>query len=213
MNLHSLKSKFYFLSILGFMLLLSFACSEKDNYEVVSSENILPQAKGQYDYTDDTEEQDTVKLSEFEQKLKDTLPEIEFSTNNEFYLEKTQLMPNQLGYDEKSETYFAIDSVPYHIVEWTYTDSSKTVNAFYNWLDCFGKDCRSIRIDEEKNGCKQAFIIWVSNTKISYLESSISINKKKWEALLFEEKGAWNFIIQQAPNRKIVWLESTTKDL
>lgn len=211
--MNSEKSKFYFLILFGAVLLLFFGCTDKDNYEVVPSEKILPKAKGNYNYTEDTIKTDTLKLSEVEQRLKDSIPIIIFSKDSVLDIKNTRLMPNQLGYKEEGETYFTIDSIPYHFVEWTFSDSSKTVNAFYNWLDCFGNDCRSIRIDEEKNGCKQAFVIWVSNIKISYLESSKRIELKRWEDLLIEKKGAWNYIIQQAPNSKIVWLESSTKNL
>lgn len=207
------KAKSYLFFIIGASLLLCFSCSDNEDYEVVSSKDILPQAKGQYDYSEDTTSHDTIKLNRVEQRLKDTLPNIQFSKKNNLEIENTLLMPNQLGYNEKNETYFSFESIPFHFVEWTFTDSSKTVHAFYNWLDCFGNDCRSIKINEEENGCKQAFIIWVSNSSISYLESPRRIKEKDWKGLLSNKKGAWNFIIQQAPNRKINWLESLTKKL
>lgn len=196
----------------GGLFLLCFSCTEKDDYEVISSEDVLPQAEGQYDYVEDTTKQDHLELNEFEQRLIDTIPNIQFTNTNYFYIESTRLMPNQLGSQKKNETYFILDSIPYHFIEWTFKDSSRTVNAFYNWLDCFGNDCRSIKLDEEVNGCKQAFIIWVSDTRISYFESTLNIDENKWKQILLNKKGAWNFIIRQAPNGKIKWIESPSKD-
>lgn len=211
--MHRQKVKPYLFSLIGVFLLLCSACSEKDSYDVVSSDDILPKAKKNYDYSEDVNNQDTLQLNDFEQNLKDSIPNVQFSKDNKLLVENTRFMPNQLGYEEKIETYFTLDTIPYHFIEWTFKDSSKTVNAFYNWLDCFGNDCRSIKINEEVNGCKQAFVVWVSHTKISYLESTEKITEKKWENLFFNKKGAWNYSIQQAPNRKINWLESSTKKL
>ncbi len=203
------KLNIYF--IFGCGLILFFACSGQDNYEVVSSEEVLPQAKGDYDYTEQENEEDTLEMSTLEQNLKASLDGIQFSKNNDLRIEDTRILPNQLGYKEKKETFFNYDSIPYHFLEWTFVDSTQTVNAFYNWLDCFGNDCRSIKINEAVNGCKQAFIVWVSDTNITYLESTDPIEKRKWEELFFNKKRAWNYIIQQAPRSKINWLKSPLK--
>jgi hypothetical protein len=32
---------------------------------------------------------------------------------------------------------------------YTFSDTLKTKNAFYNWLDCFGKDCQLLKLNEE----------------------------------------------------------------
>lgn len=202
--------KIYTLSLLGVFFL--FSCSDKDNYEVVDAEKVLPQAKRDYSNKEEKQQsEDTLQLSELEQKLKKGLPHVQFNDANQLQIDDTRLLPNQLGYKEKRETYFSIDSIPYHFVEWSFKDSAKTVNAFYNWLDCFGNDCRSIKIDEEKNGSKQAFIAWVSNTNISYLESAKRIKIENWDPLLFNKNGAWIFIIRQAPNSNINWLKSPSE--
>ena len=203
--------KFYIYLIFGCGLIFLSACSEQDNYEVVSSEEVLPQAKRNYDVIENEEEKDTPKMSPLEERLIDSLHDIQFSKENDLRIEDTRILPNQLGYKEKKETFFNYDSIPYHFLEWTFADSTQTVNAFYNWLDCFGNDCRSIKINEEVNGCKQAFITWVSNTNITYLESTEPIDRRKWEQLFFNKKRAWNYIIQQAPKHKVNWVKSPLK--
>ena len=37
---------------------------------------------------------------------------------------------------------------------YTFSDTTKTKNAFYNWLDCFGSDCQMIKINEDMQDLK-----------------------------------------------------------
>jgi hypothetical protein len=196
--------------VLFFMLALLWnACSVENDYEVISSENILPKAEGEYDYSKDSLKMKEVERSSFEGNLRQSVPKISFEGENILKKREQLFMPNRLGYAEKNETYFMLDSIPFHLIEWSFEDSLKTVNAFYNWLDCFGQSCNSIRIDEEKNGSKEAFVIWISNTRISYLASNQRINRSIWQETIFgKEQEIWNYIIQQAPRGKMNWVVS-----
>lgn len=185
------------------------SCSDNNDFQTIESEDFLPQAKGEYDYTEDTLSKNLPKLSEFQLELKQKLPSIKFTENNALKERDVLFMPNRLGYDEKKEVYYKKDSILFHFIGWTFNDSIKTVNAFYNWLDCFNQNCRSIRVDEEINGSKEAFVIWVSNTEISFLESSKAIQRKMWERIFFKETD-WNYVIQQAPQGKMDWVISAT---
>ncbi|HZH85811.1 MAG TPA: hypothetical protein VFD77_00745 [Brumimicrobium sp.] len=188
------------------------ACSNDKDFEIIDSESILPQAQGQYDYSEDTSQNEEVEISPFEEHLKQSFPDINFKGENTLEKREMLFMPDRLGYTEKNETYFTHDSIPFHLIEWTFKDSLKTVNAFYNWLDCFGHKCKSIRIDEEKNGSKEAFVVWISNTKITYLASIKSINRRIWQKAIFDLKeNNWNYVIHQAPHGKINWTVSASQ--
>jgi hypothetical protein len=192
-----------------FIALFCSACSENNNQQTIESEDFLPQAKGEYDYTEDSLSEDKPQLSEFQLEFKRKIPSIKFTENNLLKERDVLFMPDRLGYNKKSESYFMKDSIPFHIIKWSFEDSLKTVNAFYNWLDCFNQNCRSIRVNEEINGSKEAFVIWVSNTEISFLESSKAIQRKMWERIFFKETD-WNYVIQQAPQGKMNWVISAT---
>lgn len=37
---------------------------------------------------------------------------------------------------------------------YTFSDTTKTKNAFYNWLDCFGSDCAMVKLNEDMDAIK-----------------------------------------------------------
>jgi hypothetical protein len=52
-----------------------------------------------------------------------------------------------------SKTEITTKSGPQHpsasLYYYTFSDTLKTKNAFYNWLDCFGKECQLLKLNEE----------------------------------------------------------------
>jgi len=187
--------------------LLWSSCSDNTEYVILNSEEILPQAQGNYDYSDDSLDSIELELTPTQETLLQLFPDLNFDEENILKEREMLFMPNRLGFLNKDEIYFMKDSIPYHFIEWEFGDSLKTVNAFYNWLDCFGPKCSSIRIDEEINGSKESFIIWVSDSKISYLASSKNLNRRTWQdVFLSDQKKKLNFIIHQSPRGKMNWV-------
>lgn len=209
---YSLKSIVKQMSKLVAFVFIPFlwtSCSNENEYEVVNSEEILPQSKGNYNYVQDSLVQDEMILNPTEELLKQLFLEVEFDNKNILEDREMLFIPNRLGFKSKEETFFIKDSIPFHFIAWEFEDSLKTVNAFYNWLDCFDHDCKSIRIDEEINGSKESFIIWVSDFKISYLASTTFINRKEWQGIfLSDQKKEFNYVIRQAPRGKLNWVVS-----
>lgn len=189
------------------LFLLWSSCSDNTEYEILSSEDILPQAQGNYDYSEDTLLEAEMDKNPTQELLLKAIPEITFDENNELKERKILFMPDRLGYSNKEETFFMKDNIPFHFIEWTFADSLKTRNAFYNWLDCFGEKCKSIRISDEINGSPEAFLIWVSNESIYYLRSNQNLNKNYWESIFFKNDDIkWNLKMQQAKRGRILWV-------
>lgn len=194
--------------ILNLLFTLS-ACSESEAVEVVDIEELLPQSEREYEYTEEIEEEEIAEeLSTLQKQLSAKRSDIHFDTNQPFYTEKTTLFPNRLSFEEKNEVFFTIDSISYQYITWTYPDSAKTINAFYNWIDCFGNRCKSIRLHEEKNLSLHAFIIWVKDSSLSYLASDYSLPYNEWKESLFEEDEEFLFILQQNPRQRVNWKHS-----
>lgn len=191
------------------LIIIAFSwisCSEDTEYEIVDSEDILPQSQGVYEYDNDSLDQVEIALNQTEEVLVQLYPEVSFDEENPLRDREMLFIPNRLGYKNKEETFFTKDSIPYHFIAWEFEDSLKTVNAFYNWLDCFGHDCRSLRIEDEVNASKEAFVIWVSDSKITYIASNKYVKRKAWESVFFNDlNNEWNFIIQQGPRGKMKW--------
>jgi hypothetical protein len=65
---------------------------------------------------------------------------------------------------------------------YTFTDSTKLNNAFYNWLDCFGADCQEVKLMEDIKAIKMppAFILLYDTTMVT-LEYSCEHVQNDWK--------------------------------
>lgn len=194
--------------VIGFSLLMT-ACTNNNEYEIVEYEDFIPQAEGDYSYEEDSLLENQQQFTPFQEKLVNVFPQIKFIENGFLEKRKTFFMPNRLGYIKKDESYFKKDSIPFQLIEWTFEDSLKTINAFYNWLDCFGPDCKTLQLNEETKATSIGFVLWVSDTKLSYLASFKAIDEKQWQKKYFKSKESnWNFIIKQFPHSSMKWIIS-----
>lgn len=93
--------------------------------------------------------------------------------------------------------------------QWMYPDSLKTMNAFFNWLDCFGPECSSYKIGEEVNMQKDGFIFFINDTLITYFSSSTKLELNNWQQYLEKFYGIdqWDVVIWQQPRKKAVWMK------
>lgn len=204
------KQKTRWLLILPIILIL-FSCSEDKKVKLVSDQSILPQAEKEYNYSKDTIFQ-KMKYDSLQLQLIQTDTAIQFipKDSSKLYNDDAILLPNQLGFKKKTTYFFNRKTAEFHYIKWTFKDSLQTINAFYNWLDCFGSNCQSIRINQATNGSKNAFLLYVTNTAIIYLNSNKTIQKKDWEnSLLYKTPSKKvNYILIQPFIGKIEWLKS-----
>jgi len=93
--------------------------------------------------------------------------------------------------------------------QWSFKDSTQTKNAFYNWLDCFGEKCKSIKFGETINFQKDNFVILVNDTSLMYITSVKKIQQDDW--LQFFEKTEeiknWKTVIYQSSRSKATWFK------
>lgn len=198
--------KFYTIILFSTLALYFTACTSEEAQEVIDLSELLPEVEGDYNYEIDSTLQIEPLFSEAELMLKSKLPELTFDTLKTLKNKNSIFLPDRLGYLEKEEHYFIYDSIPYHYINWSFEDSVKSINAFYNWLDCFNTDCRSIRINDKRNGSANAFHIGQSNQGIYFLESSKSIPNEEWVSLLLNDDTIeWNYYITQTPKGRINW--------
>ena len=117
-----------------------------------------------------------------------------------------RLFPDRFGPDSSS-TYDLIkgqDTVRYH--KWIFADSVKVMNAFYNWIDCFGKKCKSLYIGEESNLQINASQIIVSDTSLIFIEGK-NIVFKNWYAFhdSIGYENNWNYYLEQPYRGRAKW--------
>ena len=92
---------------------------------------------------------------------------------------------------------------------WTFEDSTDTFNAFYNLLDCFGKECISIELYSTDFISATYNLLFISKNQIHWVSSIKNQDKLVWKTYLKSEYQipVYSFIIEQKRNQNIVWLE------
>src|SRR5688572_21608872 len=67
---------------------------------------------------------------------------------------------------------------------YTFSDSLKTKNAFYNWLDCFGKDCDAVQLNKKMDKLSaDPSITLVYDTTIVAIEYGCADARGTWKSL------------------------------
>ena len=91
--------------------------------------------------------------------------------------------------------------------QWTFKDSTQTKNAFYNWLDCFGEKCKSIKFGETINFQNDNFLLFVNDTLITYITSAERIEEEAWLNYFKQKNGLedWKIFLQQGTRAKAKW--------
>ena len=194
--------------MLGAVLFVTSACNgDVKETEAVDLEEFLPKSKKDYNY-----EQDTLK--EVKEHIPDSiellitsrLKTVNFITKEN--LRNNKHFPDRLDYTKKFYHELIIDSSLIELVIWEFEDSLHTVNAFYNWIDCFGSKCKSIRIGEEKWIYNGSFQLFVDDKKLIYVATNHKMDQKIWLDLFKPTlKDSWNYHIYQPFKRKVQWLE------
>ena len=61
-----------------------------------------------------------------------------------------------------------------------YADSNAMKNAFFNYLDCYGKDCKSIELFQKVKFSKTFFMLITTTNSIHIIESENNLNSSDW---------------------------------
>ena len=88
-----------------------------------------------------------------------------------------------------------------------YADSNAMKNAFFNYLDCYGKDCKSIELFQKVKFSKTFFMLITTTNSIHIIESDNNLNSSDWINCVRFSKIAdpIKFIIIQKKQQKAKW--------
>ena len=88
-----------------------------------------------------------------------------------------------------------------------YADSNAMKNAFFNYLDCYGKDCKSIELFQKVKFSKIFFMLITTTKSIHIIESDNNLNSSDWINCVRFSKIAdpIKFIIIQKKQQKAKW--------
>lgn len=186
--------------------LLTVACtSEKEDIKDLS--DILPESERDYDQKDSIEvdDSDTLKTYQAQFEIIGSLDSISVYDED--------LFPDRVGPEkiEKFQLYFEDEEVIF--VKWKFSDSARVSNALFNWSDCFGPKCKSIRIGEEKNLQRDAFQVFANDTVLFYVESSAQLDSRKWDNYFGQQgyKMDWNYRLEQSRSGRVRWFNYLEK--
>lgn len=183
------------------------SCEEGVNEEeAIDLEEFLPKSKKEYNYKQDTlKEVEEHTPDSIELLIKSRIGTIDFISEDE--LRNNKHFPDRLDFTKKFYHELMIDSSRNELVIWEFEDSLHTVNAFYNWIDCFGSKCKSITVGEEKWIYSGSFQLFVDDKKLIYVATDNKMNQKLW-ADFFEPtlKNSWNYHLYQPLKGKVKWL-------
>jgi hypothetical protein len=178
------------------------SCGESKNDDVIDMGDVTPHAK----------ERIKDSLSEI---LPDTLrgyldtallSELKLTVNGICQVE-IDLLPQRLS-PKSSFGYkmgFKKDSLTY--IHWSYKDSVYTKNALYNWLDCFGTKCKSVRLGEAVSMQRKGMLLFMSDTSITYISSNQPLKKEDWLPYFesYANRKDWRLVIEQKNSGKATW--------
>lgn len=194
-----MKELLFIVSILVFFS----SCGDKEN-EVIDLNDII---EGSDRYNEDLTNVDD-KASE-EDSLSIYLND--FKSNgiavNELTVIDDKYFPDRLGPIATKKFEIQLNENTFRFVQWTFKDSTKVMNAFFNWIDCFGENCKSIFVGEERVFQTNPFHLLVNDSSLIFIEGIESFDFKEWENY-FEQKGFtldWNYVIEQRKRGKARW--------
>lgn len=179
------------------------ACRQKEKETILDMKDISPQAEG--DYTQN--KKDTIKTVDygFNTKIAD---EIGVQVMEMDLLEES-MFPDRFEPTAVKKLMLQLKEDQILYCQWTYKDSIKTMNAFYNWIDCFGEKCKSIKFGQSVNFQKDNFILLINDTSLTYISSQIKLKSEDW-LRYFELKNEivdWKILIHQGTRAKANWFK------
>ncbi|MEX1191447.1 MAG: hypothetical protein WED10_01360 [Brumimicrobium sp.] len=202
-----MKNYFQVLIVVSIAWTFSF-CSNEKSTETVNLDEFLPKSERSYDYSEDSINNETsLPPDSIQLIIQSKIPNAAFLNEKDTRIKTVSYFPDRLDYKAKFVNHCIIDSATYQIITWEFEDSLHTVNAFYNWMDCFGKNCESITLGETKILSEDAFELFIDDISIIYITSNQTISHRLWSSVFKPKSGStWNYNLLQQPNRKVNWI-------
>jgi hypothetical protein len=183
-------------------VILLFSCSGENKEKVLNMSDLTPQSKR--DTTEFQKEKDTAKFSLFNLSLADSCG----IRIQEYSEEKDPMFPDRFMPKSKFKLNLHAQERSLLMGQWIYPDSLKTMNAYFNWLDCFGPECKAIKLGEEVNMQSEGLLFFINDTSIMYFTSNSKLELNNWQQYLEKQYriDQWDLVVWQQPRKKAVWM-------
>jgi hypothetical protein len=90
---------------------------------------------------------------------------------------------------------------------WAYKDSLSVMNAFTNWINCLGDECRTLFFGEENNFQLNSLQVLINDSTLILLEGNNELNFKHWNKFheVEDVNNPWSYVIEQSHSGKAHW--------
>lgn len=182
--------------------LLMWSCAEPKE-EVIDMNEIIPRSERYSEDKAEVKEDDTLHgLFDLE-----TAKKIGLSVSKVSVSEET-MFPDRFNPRSQTKLLLTADQTSIFWGQWVYKDSLKTMNALFNWMDCFGEKCKAVKYLESTSFQSDAMLMFVNDTSITYISADQKLDENQWQMYLEEKYGLdqWDIVVVQRKQRKASWL-------
>jgi len=185
------------------------SCSEKKE-NIVHLHDLVDYNPDQTDISHEQTEQDTIFTPNF---LPDELEKVAIVWDT-VYKDPAYTFLHRFSPHTVEQFTYTINNAIVHYKRWNFSDSTKTMNAFLNWLACYGRACETIHLYEKKEIQTNPFLILQNNTTIIYIETlTRNLELEKWKQFyVYQKDDTWNTIITQKKQEPALWTSFKNKE-
>lgn len=173
---------------IAFIVLVFFSCKEEKEPEIITFEELVGDTASPTESLDSAGFNVRVPQTNFDffvrsqMELYDTFPHKKIHVLDRFgYSQQTKL--DFLGKNKVQSGNTALVTPVASVYYYTFSDSVKTKSAFYNWLDCYGKDCNEVKLNQDVELFKsEPMLTLIYDTTIVAVEYLCEHQKNNWKS-------------------------------
>lgn len=202
------KSNMRIFNIL-FITCLVASCNSKES-ETTNLEEIMPTSKYDQEQREDTVSQ----VVNFKPSIDETLLKESKIVWDSIKINEDLTVVERFNPKATEKFTYWSSGNEYNYYRWSFKDSTKSMRAFLNWMNCYGEKCSMVELKKSANIQRNAFITLQLDTAIIQIESPFNnvTELKKWKKLYTtDEQVKLNFILLQPKGGKVAWSQFVNK--
>lgn len=185
----------------GFLVLMVLASCQREEQEVKDLSEILPSSER--DYSEESAEE----LSNADDSSNYFIQS--FLANGILIDDLTRLESNAFPdrFNPKLSDRFKLqiesDTIIYE--RWVYADSASLLNAYFNWLDCFGDDCASFKPGDQISLGKEPMQLLVNDSTMILISGDSDMDRwMKYHSTIGFDMN-WKYVMEQSRFGRMEW--------
>ena len=189
-------------------LVLCVSCGKNNDNKVIKYEDIGEKAQSntsvdvlpsEYENNEDT----TLNLTNLDIKISKT-----FKISSNDFLDR-------FNSEESFKRLILTSNDSIYFKSWSFQDSTACMNAFYNLLDCFGKDCTPIELYSTDFNTLNYNLLLVFENQIHSIISKENQDLQVWHRYFEAENdiSEYHYILEQKRNQRMTWFEFNNREM